>query len=264
MSEWQLRLMTGSIMLLFALWWLFFASAPVFMLLLFALVLLASHELLAMVRMPQPSVMLLLTLPTWLILLQGGSLFAAMTLLMLLWSLATLLMVKERSMLAAAITRLTWTQWMMAWLMLFAWSLAELRHAEHGLWWIAGACAGIWMADSAAYVAGKRWGKHKLCPAISPGKTIEGVAAGVCCGAALATLIWYGQSLLPMPLALALAVIMVAASILGDLNESALKRIVGVKDSGRLLPGHGGMLDRIDALLTGIPLVAMFVPLVNN
>ncbi len=131
----------------------------------------------------------------------------------------------------------------------------------------------VWLADIGAYFAGKRFGKHKLAPAISPGKTWEGVAGGLLAGLALS--LWLGLSaagvdsyfghLAPRlgPAGLILAVVMlVALSIVGDLFESLLKRQAGVKDSSGLLPGHGGVLDRIDALLPVLP-VAMLLYLTS-
>ncbi|MES2565093.1 MAG: phosphatidate cytidylyltransferase [Pseudomonadota bacterium] len=119
----------------------------------------------------------------------------------------------------------------------------------------------VWIADTAAYAAGKTWGRHKLAPLISPGKTWEG-AFGALGGVAL----YFGAvSLLAPPhaayvnglLGLALALVMVVLSIEGDLFESWMKRQAGVKDSGRLLPGHGGVLDRIDGLTAALPAAAL-------
>ncbi len=119
----------------------------------------------------------------------------------------------------------------------------------------------VWIADTAAYLAGRQFGRHKLAPGISPGKTWEGVA-----GAAAAVGVYY--LVLTVALdgahaalsggagALAFAVLLVL-SIEGDLFESWIKRQAGVKDSGRLLPGHGGVLDRIDGLTATLPAVAL-------
>jgi len=120
----------------------------------------------------------------------------------------------------------------------------------------------IWVADIAAYFSGRAFGKHKLAPAISPGKTWEGVAG------ALVGVLLYGLAVLPLlpPLAgvdrLALAAILVlltALSVCGDLFESLLKRQAGAKDSSRLLPGHGGILDRVDSLTSTLPLAALLL-----
>jgi phosphatidate cytidylyltransferase len=112
----------------------------------------------------------------------------------------------------------------------------------------------IWGGDSGAYFAGRRFGKHKLAPAVSPGKSIEGglgaIAVAVLCGALLA---WWlpGVGLI---WGLILCVAVMAISIVGDLFESWMKRRAGLKDSGAILPGHGGVLDRIDSLTAAAPL----------
>lgn len=113
----------------------------------------------------------------------------------------------------------------------------------------------IWTADIAAFFTGRRWGKAKLAPVLSPGKTWAGVY-GAAVGAAalgLALGLWLG---LPPPAllgALVLCLMTALISVVGDLFESLLKRRRGLKDSGRLLPGHGGLLDRIDSLLAAAP-----------
>ena len=125
----------------------------------------------------------------------------------------------------------------------------------------------VWVADTAAYLAGRAFGRRKLAPAISPGKTWEGVA-----GAVVATLIYaiIWASLDPVwqarleggaawAIYLAATVLLCAVSVLGDLFESAAKRRAGVKDSGRLLPGHGGALDRIDSATAMLPVALLLM-----
>jgi phosphatidate cytidylyltransferase len=126
----------------------------------------------------------------------------------------------------------------------------------------------VWIADTAAYFAGRAFGKRKLAPAISPGKTWEGVY-----GALAATGV-YGLALVYLVPAIGaprvgsitavlgwvvLLLALTSVSIVGDLFESLLKRQRGVKDSGRALPGHGGVLDRVDALLAAMPAAALVV-----
>lgn len=110
----------------------------------------------------------------------------------------------------------------------------------------------IWGADVGAYFAGHAFGRHRLAPAVSPGKTWEGVVGGlvVSGGLGLAGAWWFGWS---PPATVALALVVAAVSVLGDLSESQFKRHAGVKDSGGILPGHGGVLDRIDSLTSGTP-----------
>ena len=117
-----------------------------------------------------------------------------------------------------------------------------------------------WIADTAAYYAGRRWGRRKLAPQISPGKTWEGAAGGLIGGAAYAmilSLFFAGAQATRMAAFIGAAALLVVVSIVGDLFESALKRQAGVKDSGTLLPGHGGMLDRIDSACAILPVGAL-------
>jgi phosphatidate cytidylyltransferase len=125
----------------------------------------------------------------------------------------------------------------------------------------------VWIADIAAFFAGRRFGRRKLAPRVSPGKTWEG-AYGALAGTAAYGLAWtflareHAPSLvrdLPLPALgmLVLAAGLAALSIVGDLFESAMKRQAGLKDSGRILPGHGGVMDRIDALTPVLPIAAM-------
>jgi phosphatidate cytidylyltransferase len=118
----------------------------------------------------------------------------------------------------------------------------------------------VWVADTAAYFAGRAFGRHKLAPQISPGKTWEGAL-----GAAIAVVLyWVGVASLAPDLGgslvsgLVLVLVMTAVSIEGDLFESWMKRLAGLKDSGTLLPGHGGVLDRVDALTSTVPLAALY------
>ena len=106
----------------------------------------------------------------------------------------------------------------------------------------------VWAADSAAYFIGLAAGRHKLLPLVSPNKSLEGAAGGVLAGVAAGVLCGV---VFRMPLSMTATVggLCAGASIFGDLWESAIKREVGVKDAGRILPGHGGILDRFDGLL---------------
>jgi phosphatidate cytidylyltransferase len=117
-------------------------------------------------------------------------------------------------------------------------------------------------SDVGAYYVGRTIGKRKLAPKISPGKTWEGVAGGVVAGLALATVahFWFFREL-PLKWALPLAAVMTTLGILGDLTESALKRGAGAKDAAKVLPGHGGVLDRLDSLLFNAPLLYYFAHL---
>ncbi len=137
--------------------------------------------------------------------------------------------------------------------------LAMLHGAAHGVLRIFFLFALVWMADIGAYFAGRAFGKHKLAVEVSPGKTVEGALGGAV--AALLVLIgapWvfgFGRfDWLPLVL---LCIAVIVFSIVGDLTESLFKRLRGVKDSGTLLPGHGGVLDRVDSLLAAAPVLAL-------
>ena len=152
------------------------------------------------------------------------------------------------------------------WLVLIAAWLALVELQARSPWLALAAMAIVWIADTAAYFAGRAFGRRKLAPAISPGKTWEGALGG------LVAVAVYALALIPLarsagytgPISalnvavwLAIALGLAALSIAGDLFESLLKRQAGVKDSGKLLPGHGGILDRIDALLAALPPAAL-------
>jgi phosphatidate cytidylyltransferase len=151
---------------------------------------------------------------------------------------------------------------LLGWLVLIPPGLAlvALRGWEPGA--VLAAMMAVWIADIAAYFCGRRFGRRKLAPRISPGKTWEGAL-----GAALAVtayallLVAWKQAGAPGPAALAMLVLgsvaFTAVSVIGDLFESMLKRQSGMKDSGNWLPGHGGVLDRIDSLTSTLPLVGL-------
>nr|WP_263429753.1 phosphatidate cytidylyltransferase [Nannocystis pusilla] len=135
----------------------------------------------------------------------------------------------------------------------------QIKH-HFGPGWLFVTLAIAFLSDTGAYAFGRLWGKHKLYPAVSPGKTWEGSLGGIV-GANVATLGFGSAFLLPelaVGHAIVLGVVGSLAGQVGDLFESMLKRSHGVKDSGNLLPGHGGMLDRVDALLFVGPVVYYF------
>lgn len=142
-----------------------------------------------------------------------------------------------------------------------AWCALAVIHAgqPYGHRWLLVALLIVWAADSGAYFAGRRFGRRKLSPSISPNKTVEGLAGGVLAGVAIAVLAapLAGAALGQLPLVGLVALFTVLFSVVGDLFESLLKRHVQVKDSGNLIPGHGGLLDRIDSVLAALPVFAM-------
>ena len=118
----------------------------------------------------------------------------------------------------------------------------------------------VWVADTAAYFAGRRFGQRKLAPEISPGKTWEGVwgaVAAVVVYWAVASTLLGGRDMHALS-GLVWMLLMLVLSVVGDLFESWMKRVAGVKDSGRILPGHGGLLDRVDGLTATLPLAALY------
>lgn len=159
----------------------------------------------------------------------------------------------------------SWVLGLAGWLVLVpAWlALAALQRSA-GL--LLAVLVFIWLADTAAYFAGHRFGRHKLAPLISPGKTWEGVIGAF---AAVMVYAWFLSMLLqPEGNAydrismLLFAGVLTALGIVGDLFESWIKRQAGAKDSGQLLPGHGGMLDRVDSLTAALPFAALYFAMV--
>jgi phosphatidate cytidylyltransferase len=142
-----------------------------------------------------------------------------------------------------------------------AWCALALIHAgqPHGSRWLLLALCIVWAADSGAYFAGRRFGRNKLSPRISPNKTVEGLIGGVAAGMLFALIAapFAGASAKELPYVAIVAIWTILFSVVGDLFESLLKRHVGVKDSGHLIPGHGGVLDRIDSVLAALPVFAL-------
>jgi phosphatidate cytidylyltransferase len=120
------------------------------------------------------------------------------------------------------------------------------------------AFVGTWASDTFAFFVGSRFGRHKLAPAVSPGKTWEGVAGGLA-GSVIGVTILGSLSYLPLVHSLVIGLLVGVVAPLGDLVESSIKRYAGVKDSGRLLPGHGGVLDRFDSIMFVAPAVYYYL-----
>lgn len=136
-------------------------------------------------------------------------------------------------------------------------AMVQMRALGPGV--LLGVFALVWMADIAAYFSGKAFGKHKLAPSISPGKTWEGAI-----GAAIGVVVYgvvmrqsFALDMMPLSMWIPVLLGITAVSIVGDLYESLLKRKAGIKDSSNILPGHGGVLDRIDSLTSTLPVVAL-------
>jgi phosphatidate cytidylyltransferase len=163
-----------------------------------------------------------------------------------------------------------WGKALMGWLTLIpAWTgVLFVRSTDYaassftGAWLIFSLLALVWAADIGGYIVGKPFGKHKLLPKVSPGKTVEGMLGGLALVSIVVTLVaamqdWPAQ----VGVWYCAAFLLTILSVFGDLTESMFKRVAGKKDSGAFLPGHGGILDRIDSLTATAPLFAIFVAL---
>lgn len=137
------------------------------------------------------------------------------------------------------------------------WLIIEFRELQNGPLWVLCFLVSVWAADIGAYFVGKKFGKTKLAPKVSPGKTVEGLIGGLALVLLIFTPILVSQFSIESACLLLLTVLVTAfISVGGDLFESKLKRHVDLKDSSQILPGHGGILDRIDSLLSGAPVFA--------
>jgi phosphatidate cytidylyltransferase len=144
-------------------------------------------------------------------------------------------------------------------------ALLLLPPAGDGPWRLVFLMAVVMASDTLAYFSGKLFGRHKLAPVVSPGKTVEGAVGALVggIGAALTVRSW-GLPALPLSHAIGLGAAVTLAGIVGDLGESLMKRWAGVKDSGTFFPGHGGMLDRVDSLLFGAPVLYYYYSLLYH
>lgn len=138
---------------------------------------------------------------------------------------------------------------------------ADANDQVYSSFWVVITLAVPWLADSGAYFAGRFLGKHKLCPKISPKKTVEGAVGGVICGSLGSILVgfiftWiYGDVTINFIPLIIIGIVNPIVSIFGDLSFSIIKRACGIKDYGSIMPGHGGMLDRFDSIILCAPLV---------
>ncbi|NVD07318.1 CDP-diglyceride synthetase [Vibrio sp. JPW-9-11-11] len=146
----------------------------------------------------------------------------------------------------------------------FFWSVIMLRaegidgDAYHGARLVLYVCLIVWAADSGAYFAGKSLGKRKMAPSVSPNKTIEGLVGGMITALIIgwATAQWFDIQFTSLWAMIVITLATVVISVLGDLVESMFKRVAGIKDSSNIIPGHGGVLDRIDSLTAAFPVFA--------
>jgi phosphatidate cytidylyltransferase len=133
-----------------------------------------------------------------------------------------------------------------------------------GAWWVVFVLLGVWGFDAAAFFTGRYFGRHKLAPRISPAKTWEGAIGGLVLSITAALVFTVNQLGVPWYLAIVLGILLGVAAVLGDLAESLIKRQTHVKDSGQIMPGHGGMLDRLDSLIFAVIVVYVFSQIVGR
>lgn len=259
------RILTALLLIPLVIWAIFGLSTAYLAWILAALVVLGAWEWSRLIPLTHPVgriaylvVMSAALYLTGVYLYRSGTLTAVLIPACVWWLIALMWVVGYRSGDGAASYALRIAKTIAGFLTLVpAWGALVALHAEpdRGPWMLLFVMVLMWVADSGAYFVGRQWGRRKLAPRVSPGKSWEGV------GGALATSALYsaaagvplGFSGARLGLFVLLSLVTVALSIVGDLWESLLKRDQGVKDSGTLLPGHGGMLDRIDSLTAGAP-----------
>ena len=251
MSELGKRLLTALILLLLVWGWYFHLPESGFAVGLALLGWVATCELVLLVRLPQPLAYMFAALPVWTAFSIHPDLVLLMLMIVVWFALFVITSCRQEQ---ASFAPLFAAIWLLGWLFCFAYALAVTHESVDGRALVIGACLAVWTSDTAAYFVGRRFGRRKLCPAISPGKSIEGLMGALLFAVPVALFCWlFWWQILSPPAALLLAVICVLAGVLGDLSESAVKRLVGAKDSGNWLPGHGGILDRIDAIIMAVP-----------
>ncbi len=177
---------------------------------------------------------------------------------LLIWALATFTVLAYPA--SARVVRRGWVTGLAGILICWAaWiSLVVIRAAPDGATWVLWLLFLVWGADVGAYFAGRRFGHSKLAPQVSPGKTWEGVWGGLATSSVVCGLLLLAMDRFNLGWLL-IMVLLVGVSVFGDLFESVLKRVRGMKDSGSLLPGHGGVLDRIDSVVAVLPCLAVIL-----
>ena len=264
------RLLTAAVLVPLVVWALLALDSAIVLLLFAAVAALAAWEWLSLMGLSIPVKVTVIAIIEAVIF--AAVLYLPLTVALLamalLWLLATLLIVRyAHQPLSPCLQRLFQSPLFGSVMALFVLSGFVLaanaihQYAEHGPALLLYVMAIVWLADTGGYFAGKRYGKHRLATAISPNKTWEGVAGALVLGSLWSIAFYYLLDDLAWPLMqwLALGCLAVLVSIVGDLFESVFKRCFDVKDSGQLLPGHGGILDRIDSLLAAVPVFAVML-----
>jgi phosphatidate cytidylyltransferase len=245
------RVITAACLALFALYSIFFAPQPVFAVVVATMAFLCYHEFAGIASANGVDGPLRLVYGAGLIAMWRPDALPLLTLALLALSLRSRDLGKSMSFAGVSVLALVY--------IFLAWRWAyDLRAIDR--YWLLYALAINWVGDIAAFYTGRTFGRHKLAPRVSPGKSWEGAAGSL--AATVAGGVAYGQLIgLPLPpwQFAALSAVANVAGQVGDLAESALKRGAGVKDSGTLLPGHGGFLDRLDSSLFTLPVVYFFL-----
>ncbi|GAB4359468.1 MAG: phosphatidate cytidylyltransferase [Gammaproteobacteria bacterium] len=260
------RVLTALVLIPLVVWAIFGLPTPILAFLFAVLVLLGGWEWTRLipvktlgVRIAYLLFLILALYGAWLVLDQQEVLVAMLLVAAVWWIFALGWVANFRGERGANSTRRLYARAIAGYLTLVpSWTALMGLHVQpgYGAWLLLYVLVLMWVADSGAYFAGRSLGRHKLAPKVSPGKTWEGVAGGLVATAIYASLFGYffGYQGPVLSLFAAVSVVAVAFSVVGDLFESLLKRQQGVKDSGTLLPGHGGVLDRIDSVTAGAPL----------
>jgi len=249
MNELSKRIITALLLVLMVWAWYFHAPQLWFSGGLALLGFITTCELVMLMQLHRPAAYILSALILWVSFFYQPH-FGQLLLIVFVWFF--LFVISSRKQ-VSSFANFIGAVWMFSWLFAFAYVINTTHASASGQGLIIGACLAVWTSDIAAFFVGRQWGKNKLCPAISPGKSIEGLLGGLIAGIPVAVVCWTTWNVLPASSALLLAFIAVVAGVLGDLSESSIKRMVSAKDSGKLLPGHGGLLDRTDAIIMAVP-----------
>ena len=254
------RLLAAAVMIPAAMVWVWLAPRPVFAGIAAVVVLLAAWEWAALSGMrsrPGRSAWLalvlgLLLLAWWGIRQHFSDYLPLLWVFLAFWGVSAveLFLAKARNSLPSLLFQAVWV------LIPAFFALLLIREMRAGLGLVFALFAVVWGADAGAYFVGRAAGRHTLAPRLSPGKTWEGLIGGLLL-AAIAGAVASLWCPVPIQVLVPLAIVTAAFSVVGDLVESRLKRTAGAKDSGRLIPGHGGVLDRIDSLSAALPVFAL-------
>jgi phosphatidate cytidylyltransferase len=254
------RILTAIPLAVFVFWMIFFQPTSVFSYFIFFVILIAGYEWARLSGVANAAIRIIyaivITAITWGLHKYASDYLAWVIYFSVLWWLAVTYYLTSAKP-KAANSNLKLDKLFIAFIVLPAAALAmqKIHGFTQGAAWLFYALSLVWVADIGAYFSGKNFGKNKLAPAISPGKTKEGLYGAVLATSlyTLAASYYFEFSLTQSALLILLSVILTFVSVSGDLYISLLKREIGLKDTGHILPGHGGILDRIDSVLAAMP-----------